>query len=350
MTGHSLPEFLTLAIEPLIAAKPAEPRDSSRLMVLDRKSGTITHKAFRDLPEFLAPSDVLVLNRSRVWKARLPTARPTGAKVDLLLMKPAEPGLKTWKALARKVRPGEKLVCRGGVPAQCLRREPDGSFLFEFSAALDPVYLEKNAEVPLPWYILRARKKAGLSPATGEDERGYQTIFAGEPGSIAAPTAGFHFTPGLLERLQANGVKAVYVTLHIGWGTFKPVRNGNPKRHVMLSEDCCVPGETAAVINAAKKNGSRIIAVGTSSMRALETFAGEDGRVFPGAAKAELFIYPGYRFRAADAFCTNLHVPSSAPLYMTAAFAGRELLFDAYTRAVENKYRFYSYGDAMLIL
>ncbi|MBU2574543.1 MAG: tRNA preQ1(34) S-adenosylmethionine ribosyltransferase-isomerase QueA [Elusimicrobia bacterium] len=350
MPNRNLSEFSKLDIEPLIAAKPAEPRDSSRLLVVDRKSGTITHKAFRDLPDLLAPSDILVLNRSRVWKAGLPAARPAGGKTELLLMKPADPGLKAWKALARKIRPGQKLVCRGGAEAQCLRREPDGSFLFEFSAALDSAYLEKNAEVPLPGYILKARKKAGFKPASGEDERRYQTVFASEPGSIAAPTAGFHFTPGLMERLKARGVKAVYVTLHIGWGTFKPVRSGDPERHVMLGEDCSLSGETADAINAAKRSGSRIVAVGTSSMRALETFAGENGLLVPGAALAELFIRPGHRFRAADAFCTNLHVPSSAPLYMTAAFAGRELLFSAYSRAVENKYRFYSYGDAMLIL
>jgi len=319
-------------------------------MVIDRKSGTITHKAFKDLPDLLAPSDILVLNKSKVWKARLPAARPAGGKSELLLMRPAEPGLKSWSALARKMRPGQKLVCRGGAEAQCLGREPDGSFLFEFSAALDSAYLEKNAEVPLPRYILKARKKAGFQPLSGEDERRYQTVFASEPGSIAAPTAGFHFTSVLMEALKVRGVKVVYVTLHIGWGTFRPVRSGDPQTHVMLGEECSISAETAAALNAAKKNGSRIIAVGTSSMRTLETFAGENGLFAPGAGKAELFIYPGYKFKAADAFCTNLHVPSSAPLYMTAAFAGRELLFKAYSRAVENKYRFYSYGDAMLII
>lgn len=350
MTNSCLSEFAGLAIEPLIAARPAEPRDSARLLVVDRKSGKITHHAFRDLPGLLAPADLLVLNRSKVWKARLPAAKPTGGKEELLLMSPADSGLKLWKALARKTRPGQKLLCRGGAEAVCAGRGPDGSFLFEFSAPLDPGYLEKNAEVPLPGYILKARKRAGLAPGAGEDELRYQTVYASEPGSIAAPTAGFHFTPGLLQKLGAGGVKTAYVTLHIGWGTFKPVRSDDPENHVMLGEDCSIAADAAAAVNAAKKNGSRLIAVGTSSMRTLETFADGEGRVASGSAKAELFIRPGYRFRTADAFCTNLHVPDSAPLYMTAAFAGRELLYEAYRLAVENKYRFYSYGDAMLIL
>lgn len=350
MKEASLSEFSKLDIEPLIAAKPAEPRDSARLMVVDRKTGGIEHARFSDLPRLLSASDLLVLNRSKVWKARLPAAKPTGGREELLLMAPSDGALKVWKALVRKTRPGQKLICRGGAEAVCAGREPDGSYLFEFSAPLDAAYLEKNAEVPLPSYILKARKKAGFGPEEEADELRYQTIYASEPGSIAAPTAGFHFTPGLMEKLAASGVDAAYVTLHIGWGTFKPVRNDDPENHVMLAEECSVSAETAGSVNSAKVKGSRVIAVGTSSMRTLETFAREDGRIAAGTARAELFIRPGYEFRTAGAFCTNLHVPDSAPLYMTAAFAGRELLFEAYSKAVENKYRFYSYGDAMLIL
>jgi S-adenosylmethionine:tRNA ribosyltransferase-isomerase len=215
---------------------------------------------------------------------------------------------------------------------------------------LDPVYLEKNAEVPLPGYILKARKRSEGPENSAPDESSYQTVFANEPGSIAAPTAGFHFTPELLARIKFRGVEVRHVTLHIGWGTFKPVRSEDPAAHTMLEEDCSVTEETASAVNAAREKGGRIIAVGTSSMRTLETFSDDTGRLSPGTAKAGLFIYPGYRFKVADAFITNLHVPSSAPLYMTAAFAGRERLFMAYTEAVEKKYRFYSYGDAMFIV
>lgn len=350
MKDASLSEFSKLDIGPLIAARPAEPRDSARLMIVDRKTGNIEHSRFSGLPRLLSSPDLLVLNRSKVWKARLPAAKPTGGREELLLMAPSDGGLRVWKALARKTRPGQKLICRGGAEAVCAGRESDGSCLFEFSAPLDPAYLEKNAEVPLPAYILKARKKAGVRPDEGVDELRYQTIYACEPGSIAAPTAGFHFTPELLENLAASGVAAAYVTLHIGWGTFKPVRNGDPENHVMLAEECSVSAEAAEAVNKAKKGGARVIAVGTSSMRTLETLAGEDGQITAGAARTGLFIHPGYRFRTADAFCTNLHVPDSAPLYMTAAFAGRELLYEAYRKAVEEKYRFYSYGDAMIIL
>ena len=349
MTEAALSEFNSLVIEPLIAAKPAEPRDSSRLIIVDRVAGTIGHRIFRDLPDLLVPGDVLVLNRSRVWKAKLPARKSTGGKSELLLMKPESADLKTWSALARKVQPGQTLICNGEAKALCVRRNPDGSFLFELSAPLTPPYLETNAEVPLPQYILKARKTAGLPEGEPDDDSRYQTVFAGVPGSIAAPTAGFHFTPELLDKIKAKGVDVRYVALHIGWGTFKPVRNEDPAAHVMLGEECSLSTETAEALNAAKKAGSRIIAVGTSSMRVLETFSDETGRLFAGEGKAGLFIYPGYKFKTADAFLTNLHVPSSAPLYMTAAFAGRELLLNAYEEAVEKKYRFYSYGDAMFV-
>ncbi len=349
MTEAALSEFDNLVIEPLIASKPAEPRDSSRLITVNRAAVTVGHKIFRDLPDLLFPGDVLVLNRSKVWKAKLPASKPTGGRSELLLMRPESADLKTWSALARKVRPGGTLICNGGAKALCVRQNPDGSFLFDLSAPLDPAYLEHNAEVPLPQYILKARKKAGAADGETPDDSLYQTVFAGVPGSIAAPTAGFHFTPELLNKITAKGVVVRYITLHIGWGTFKPVRNEDPAAHVMLQEECSLSAETADALNTAKGAGCRIIAVGTSSMRTLETFSDETGRLFPGEGKAGLFIYPGYRFKTAGAFLTNLHVPSSAPLYMTAAFAGRELLLKAYMEAVDKKCRFYSYGDSMLI-
>ncbi len=347
MSEESLTEFSALEIEPLIADSPAEPRDASRLLAVDRRNGTLLHRNFRDLPEFLGPGDLLVLNRSKVWKARLWTKKQTGGKSEILLMAPSTEDKTVWTGLCRKISDGQVLSCPAGVTAECLNRNPDGSFTFKFSAPVDEAYLAVNGEVPLPTYILKARKRRGIEAPP--DEPNYQTVYAKEAGSIAAHTAGFHFTPDLLARLEASGVKTAFVTLHIGWGTFRPVRNEDPAAHVMMEEACEVPEETAAAINAHKAAGGRIVAVGTSSMRTLETFSDEDGTVRAGSGKAGLFIKPGYKFKVAGAFITNLHVPESAPLYMTAAFAGRDLLFKAYSEAVKEKYRFYSYGDSMLI-
>ncbi|MCM2267554.1 MAG: tRNA preQ1(34) S-adenosylmethionine ribosyltransferase-isomerase QueA [Elusimicrobiales bacterium] len=345
--SDALNEFEALDIEPLIADRPAEPRDSSRLLAVRRDGGTLAHRAFSDLPSLLGPGDMLVLNRSKVWKARLAAAKPTGGKSEILLMAPSSADGLAWTGLCRKVLPGQELVCAGGAKARCLARNADGSYSFQFDRPVDEAYLAANGAVPLPQYILNARKRRGA--AAPEDEDKYQTVYAAEAGSIAAHTAGFHFTPDLFTRLAAAGVKKAFVTLHIGWGTFKPVRSEDPASHVMMEETCFVPEATAQAINAHRAAGGRVIAVGTSSMRTLETFTDEAGTLRPGAGKAGLFIRPGYKFRSAGAFITNLHVPGSAPLYMTAAFAGRDLLFKAYSEAVKEKYRFYSYGDSMLI-
>ena len=364
----ALSEFSSLEIEPLIAPKPAEPRDSSRLLVIDRASASLRHLVFRDLPSLLGPNDLLVLNRSRVWKARLQAQKTTGGKTDLLLIEPQSPDKTVWTALARKIKAGQRLVCGAGVSAACAGLNSDGSWTFEFSRPVDEEYLAEHGEVPLPRYILKARGNhnavspqplgrgeikndgnTGLAAVTLDETR-YQTVFAAAPGSIAAPTAGFHFTPEVFAALEARGTRSAFVTLHIGWGTFRPVRCKNPADHVMLGETCFLDAKTASMINSHKEKGGRVIAVGTSSMRTLETFAGPDGRLAHGERRAGLFIYPGYKFKTAGAFITNLHVPDSAPLYMTAAFAGRGLLFNAYREAVKEKYRFYSYGDAMIIL
>ena len=347
MSKESLNEFSALEIEPLIADRPAEPRDSSRLLAVSRADGTLRHRNFRDLPELLGPGDMLVLNRSKVWKARLAAAKPTGGRSEILLMAPSSTDNLVWNGLCRKILPGQTLNCAGGARAECLARNPDGSYSFRFSVPVDEAYLAANGAVPLPQYILNARKRRGAeAPA---DEEKYQTVYAAEAGSIAAHTAGFHFTPELFARLDSAGVKSVFVTLHIGWGTFRPVRSEDPASHIMMEEACEVSPEAAAAINAHRAAGGRIIAVGTSSMRTLETFSDEQGTVRAGSGKANLFIRPGYKFKVAGAFITNLHVPESAPLYMTAAFAGRELLFKAYAGLVKEKYRFYSYGDSMFI-
>ncbi|HCC48589.1 MAG TPA: tRNA preQ1(34) S-adenosylmethionine ribosyltransferase-isomerase QueA [Elusimicrobia bacterium] len=347
MSEEALKEFSALEIEPLIADRPAEPRDSSRLLTVARDGGALGHHRFSDLASLLGPADLLVLNRSKVWKARLAAAKPTGGKSEILLMAPAGTDGAVWTGLCRKIQPGQTLICAGGAAAECLARNPDGSYTFRFSVPVDEAYLAANGAVPLPQYILKARQRRGAeAPA---DEEKYQTVYAAEAGSIAAHTAGFHFTPQLFERLEAAGVKKAFVTLHIGWGTFKPVRAEDPAAHVMMEESCSVDIETAALLNAHRAAGGRVIAVGTSSMRTLETFSDESGRVLAGSGRAGLFIKPGYKFKVAGAFITNLHVPDSAPLYMTSAFSGRELLFKAYTEAVKEKYRFYSYGDSMFI-
>lgn len=348
MTDASLSEFASLDIEPLIADRPAEPRDSSRLLAVDRSGGSLLHRRFSDLPSMLGPRDLLVLNRSKVWKARLPASKPTGGRSEILLMAPSSPDGLVWTGLCRKIRPGQTLVCGGGVQAECLSRSADGSFSFRFSEPVNEAYLAEHGEVPLPQYIHNARKRRGTEPPA--DEEKYQTVYAAEAGSIAAHTAGFHFTPELFAALDAAGVKRAFVTLHIGWGTFKPVRSEDPASHVMMEEACEVSPETAEAVNSHRASGGRVIAVGTSSMRTLETFSDENGRIAAGSGRAGIFIMPGYRFRVAGAFITNLHVPDSAPLYMTAAFAGRELLFKAYSEAVREKYRFYSYGDSMLVV
>ncbi len=347
-SAASLTEFSSLEIDPLIADRPAEPRDSSRLIAVSRAGGKLLHRSFSDLPGFLGPGDMLVLNRSRVWKARLDAKKPGGGKSEILLMAPASADRLVWTGLCRKVRDGQLLSCPGGVTAECLARNPDGSFTFRFSAPVDETYLAASGGVPLPQYILKARARRGVEAPPDEDK--YQTVYASQPGSIAAPTAGFHFTRDLLSRLEAAGVRTEFVTLHIGWGTFRPVRSGDPASHVMMEEECSIAPEAAAAINSHRASGGRIVAVGTSSMRTLETFSDETGKVSAGTGKAGIFIMPGYKFNVASAFITNLHVPESAPLYMTAAFAGRELLFKAYAEAVRQKYRFYSYGDSMIIL
>ena len=321
MSEEALKEFSALDIEPLIADRPAEPRDSSRLACLDRAAGTVSHRRFSDLAALLGPRDLLVLNRSKVWKARLAAAKPTGGKSEILLMAPSPGDARVWTGLCRKIQPGQTLNCAGGAAAECLARNADGSYTFRFDRPVDEAYLAANGAVPLPQYILNARKRRGAEAPADEDR--YQTVYAAEAGSIAAHTAGFHFTPDLFARLDAAGVKRAFVTLHIGWGTFKPVRAEDPAAHVMMEEACEVSPETAAAINAHRAAGGRVIAVGTSSMRTLETFSDEAGTLRPGEARAGLFIKPGYRFKVAGAFITNLHVPDSAPLYMTAAFAGR---------------------------
>lgn len=330
----------------LIAQEPIEPRDAARLMVVHRASGRIEHRRFRDLPLYLAPPDVLVLNNTKVIPARLIGRRSTGGKVELLLVRRRTEGDGTlWEVMARPARrapAGCRLYFGEGELEALVREEmPEGRRLVEFEAAGGDVEgtLRRLGAVPLPPYI---RKPAPL-------ER-YQTVYARHEGSVAAPTAGLHFTPELLAALAQRGIDTATLVLHVGPGTFRPVRTKEVEAHRMESEYYSLPPETAAKINRARAAGGRVVAVGTTVVRTLETVASRHGEITASEGWADLFIFPGYRFRAVDVLVTNFHLPRSTLLMLVCAFAGRKLIMEAYRVAVAERYRFYSFGDAMLIL
>jgi len=327
----------------LIAQDPVEPRDSSRLMVIYRDSGKIEHRIFREIEEYLRPGDCLVINNTKVIPARLMGYKAgTGGKVEIFLLAEVEKDL--WEALVRpgrRLQPGAQVILGDGkVIAKIEKRLSGGERLVSFSYEGDfNKLLEELGKVPLPPYITK--------PLDGLDR--YQTIYAKEWGSVAAPTAGLHFTPELMQRLEKKGVITVAVTLRVGIDTFRPVREEFIEDHKMHSELYSVTEEAALVINEAKKRGDRVVAVGTTSVRVLET-AGRTGEIKPGTGNTSLFIYPGFKFKAVDAIITNFHLPKSTLLMMVAAFCGKDLIMKAYKEAVRKNYRFYSFGDAMLIL
>jgi S-adenosylmethionine:tRNA ribosyltransferase-isomerase len=331
----------------LIAQEPVDPRDASRLLVLDRGRRSWEDRTFGDLPDLLRPGDCLVANQSRVIPARLlGTAVEGGRPVELLLLRPVAEG--RWEALVRpgrRCRIGARVELAGGVArARIVRDGTAGARLVEIEARW-PVreLLERYGLPPLPPYIERH------DAPKPEDRERYQTVYARDDGSVAAPTAGLHFTPELLGRLARRGVAVHYLTLHVGPGTFRPLRAARIDEHRMEAEPVEIPQSTARAVHEAKRDRRRVVAVGTTTTRALEWAAGEDGRVRDGAGEADLFIRPGHRFRVVDALLTNFHLPRSTLLVLAAAFAGRELILDAYRHAVAARYRFYSYGDAMLI-
>ena len=326
----------------LIAQTPLDRRDGSRLMTLDKTTGEIGHHHFYDLPQFLRPGDCLVLNNSRVLPARLIGHRPTGGAVEILLL--VDKGGDVWECL---VRPGKKLregarvtFGEGQLQAEVQEVLPDGNRLvhFEYKGIFLEV-LEELGRMPLPPYI-----KAEL-----KDQERYQTVYSKVVGSAAAPTAGLHFTPELLEQIETMGVKLCYVTLHVGLGTFRPVKEDEITEHEMHSEYCVIPRETADIINETKKHGGRVICVGTTSCRTLESWAAEDGTMTATGGWTNIFIYPGYRFKVMDALVTNFHLPESTLIMLVSALAGREHVLNAYNEAVREKYRFFSFGDAMFI-
>ena len=328
--------------EELIAQTPLEKRDSSRLLVLDKATGALEHRHFYELPEFLNEGDCLVLNNSRVLPARLIGARETGGAVELVLLRDLGEG--RWECLSRpgrKTKPGTKLVFGGGELTAEVESVAEGGnriVRFDYEGIFLEV-LERLGKMPLPPYI-----KEELN-----DPERYQTVYSRELGSAAAPTAGLHFTQELLDRIAAKGVKLCYVTLHVGLGTFRPVKEDEIEQHEMHSEFCIVPEDTARIISETKQRGGRIIAVGTTSCRTLESFAKDDGTIEPSSGWTDIFIYPGYKFKCIDALVTNFHLPESTLIMLVSALAGREHVLNAYKVAVEERYRFFSFGDAMFI-
>ena len=327
----------------LIAQTPLEKRDTSRLMTLDRKTGAWEHHHFYELPDFLEPGDCLILNDSRVLPARLLGQRlPGGGACEVLLL--IDRGEKTWECLVRPgrhMREGTKLSFGNGeLTAEVTEVLPDGNRLVRFDyAGIFLEVLERLGKMPLPPYI-----KEEL-----QDQERYQTVYSKVPGSAAAPTAGLHFTPELLETIRQKGVNIGYVTLHVGLGTFRPVKEEEITEHEMHSEFCILPPETARLINETKAGGHRCICVGTTSCRTLESWAAEDGRMEPKAGWTSIYIYPGYRFKVMDGLVTNFHLPESTLIMLVSAFAGREHVLAAYEEAVREKYRFFSFGDAMFL-
>lgn len=323
--------------EELIAQHPLPSRDESKLLVLRRKEGLIEHTSFRRFPSYLRTGDVLVLNDTRVLPARLMGSSREGKKVDLLLEERLGPRL--WKVLLKKPKDGMEVLFPGGRVARVLLQ--NGTWLLEFYQDADE-FIEQSGQMPLPPYIIRKPDES--------DRISYQTVYAMKNGSIAAPTAGLHFTREILEEIDRLGVKTAFVTLHIGSGTFRPVRSEEVKLHRMHEEIREVPQTTADLVNTAKKEGRRVIAVGTTVVRALESSLNQLGEVVPQKGKTDLFIYPGYEFKVVDALLTNFHLPRSTLIMLVCAFGGREKVLDAYKHAVQERYRFLSYGDAMLII
>lgn len=332
----------------LIAQRPAPRRDDSRLLVLDRAAGTLADRRFPDFLDYPAPGDVLVLNDTRVFPARLLGRKPTGAAAEVLLLNPL-PGDETgrnWEALVRpggKLKPGRLVVVSDEFQVRIEDSTPDGGRVVHLVGEGDPFELiERHGHVPLPPYVER--------PPDPEDRERYQTVYAESVGSVAAPTAGLHFTTELLRAATAKSIEVARVTLHVGPGTFRPVDAEDPREHVLHSERWGMTPGTAQQLNDARDSGGKIWAVGTTSARVLETTVQQDGRFAPGSGWTDLYILPPHPFLGVDGLVTNFHLPRSSLLMLISAFAGTELIMQAYRHAVRQEYRFYSYGDAMLIL
>jgi len=328
-----------------IAQEPASPRDQSRLMVLNRRNDAIEHHHFQEIIGHLKPGDVLVLNATKVFPARLRGKKKTGGKAEVLLLEPLQNSV--WRGLVRGATQATDLLFPENLEARMTERLSEGEWELTFSSNHLREYLDRHGEMPLPPYIKRTAAQA-------QDLERYQTVYARQEGAVAAPTAGFHFTEPLLEKIRVQGISVVSVVLHVGWGTFRPVRTETIEAHAMLPEAYEVSDDAARDLNQARQQRRRIIAVGTTAVRTLETVCDSQGTFRAGKGHAELFIYPGYRYQAVDALITNFHLPDSTPLLLASAFYGGtkdnpfSLRF-AYDEAIRKNYRFYSYGDAMFI-
>ncbi len=344
MTELKKSDFYFDLPQELIAQDPLEDRSASRLLVLDRKTGAVEHHTFREITNYVRSGDCLVLNNTKVIPARLMGVKEdTGAAIEVLLLKRRDSDV--WETLVKpgkKARPGAKIVFGDGcLRAEVLDVEEEGNRLirFDYEGIFEEV-LDRLGEMPLPPYITHKL----------QDKNRYQTVYAKYEGSAAAPTAGLHFTEELLAQIEEMGVNIAYVTLHVGLGTFRPVKADNLSEHHMHSEHYEVTPETAELINRTKESGGRVICVGTTSCRTVESAAEESGRVQPGCGDTEIFIYPGYRFKVLDCLITNFHLPESTLVMLVSALAGRENVLAAYREAVEERYRFFSFGDAMLVI
>lgn len=328
--------------EELIAQTPLERRDGSRLLVMNKESGEVEHRHFYDIIEYLNPGDCLVMNDSRVLPARLLGHRPTGGAVELLLLR--DLGDKKWECLAkpgRKLQAGQDVIFGNGeLTATVTQVQEDGNRIVQFH--YDGIFLEileRLGKMPLPPYI-----REELS-----NQERYQTVYSREVGSAAAPTAGLHFTTELLERIRQKGITLAFVTLHVGLGTFRPVKADEISQHHMHSELCMINQQTADILNKTKRSGGRVVCVGTTSCRTLESLVNEDGTFEAKSRWTDIFIYPGYTFKAMDALITNFHLPESTLVMLVSAFAGRDHVLSAYEQAVKERYRFFSFGDAMFL-
>ncbi len=344
MTELKKSDFYFDLPQELIAQDPLEDRSASRLLVLNRKTGAVEHHTFREITNYVRSGDCLVLNNTKVIPARLMGVKEdTGAAIEVLLLKRRDNDV--WETLVKpgkKARPGAKIVFGDGcLRAEVLDVEEEGNRLirFDYEGIFEEV-LDRLGEMPLPPYITHKL----------QDKNRYQTVYAKYEGSAAAPTAGLHFTEELLAQIEEMGVNIAYVTLHVGLGTFRPVKADNILEHHMHSEHYEVTPETAELINRTKESGRRVICVGTTSCRTVESAADESGRVQPGCGDTEIFIYPGYRFKVLDCLITNFHLPESTLVMLVSALAGRENVLAAYREAVEERYRFFSFGDAMLVI
>jgi len=330
----------------LIASYPASERDASRLMVLNRQFKSVSDDHFSSIAGYLNPGDLLVMNDTRVIPARIFGRKTTGGKVEIFLVRRDDGPSECWTCLLKSskgLQQGQLLNLEAGMTARVCSKLEGGSWQIEFYGEI-PFWewLEQEGQMPLPPYMQR--------DADINDRERYQTVYATAPGAVAAPTAGLHFTRDLLEKIQTKGVGVAWVTLHTGLGTFLPVRVENVKDHKIHTEYYAISGDTAQAIKNTKSNGGRVFAVGTTTTRTLEYVANEFGEVLAGEGEADIFIYPGYNFKVVDAMITNFHLPESTLMMLVSAFAGKDFIFEAYRQAVNSSYRFYSYGDAMLII